>query len=80
MNTEIKALAPAYKFVSRVYTKPNVQAMLKALRTSGATVEKLDAGYVAKDPNGHEIFKAMNGSRGYLVRHVENLFSLKVVA
>ena len=62
--------------VSRVYTKPQVQAMLKALRQAKVfTVEKVSMGYEVKHIKSDKlVFAAMNGRNTYLVRHADNLF------
>mgnify|MGYP003632724465 CR=1 FL=1 len=60
--------------ISRLISKPNTQAMIKALRSAGLTVDKLSAGYECKQGDTL-LFKAMNGSRGYLVRMQPNLFT-----
>jgi len=64
------------KFISRVYSKPQVQAMLKALRHAGVfTVERLESGYEVKHTASDKtVYRAMVGSQGYLVRHADNLF------
>lgn len=64
--------------IARIYTKPQVQSMLKAMRkVKGFTIEKLKSGYKVtyKTVDGEKlVFKAMNGHNSYLVRHAENLF------
>ena len=62
------------EFKSYISPKPNVQKMLSALRKAGITVTKNPGGYIGKVKD-KEIFRAMNGGGGYLVRHVENLFA-----
>ena len=57
---------------SKVLTKPDTQAMIKALRQAGFPVDKLDAGYECKTPSGQVIFKAGQGSNGYLVRYAKD--------
>jgi len=63
------------KMISRIYSKPTVQAMLKALRKAGVfTVTKISSGYEVK--HGDKlVFRAMNGRNDYLVRHTEDLFT-----
>tara|TARA_S200002703_G_C3645906_1_gene198252 strand:+ start:104 stop:310 length:207 start_codon:yes stop_codon:yes gene_type:complete len=63
--------------VSRIYTKPQVQAMLKALRQAQIfSVEKVRMGYEVKHTkSGLLVFKAINGRNSYLVRHADNLFA-----
>jgi hypothetical protein len=60
--------------ITRLIDKPNVQAMISALRGAGLTVDKLDAGYECKQGDTL-LFKAMNGSQGYLVRMQHDLFT-----
>jgi hypothetical protein len=65
------------KMISRIYSKPTVQAMLRALRkTEGFTVTKISSGYEVKQllPS-RVVFKAMIGRNDYLVRHAEDLFT-----
>lgn len=62
------------RHISRIATKPDTQAMIKALRQSGFTVDKLDGGYECKSTGGVMLFKAMVGTNSYLVRMVDNLF------
>lgn len=60
--------------ISKIWTKPQTQQAIKALRDAGLTVAKLNGGYEAKSPSGELLFKAMNGMNGYLVRYHEALF------
>lgn len=64
------------KMISRIYTKPQVQAMLKALRQAQVfTIEKVSMAYEVKHTKSDKlVFKAMNGKNSYLVRHADNLF------
>lgn len=55
---------------THVWRKPVLQMVLSELRKRGFTVEKLSAGYVIKEGE-REVFKAMNGTRAYLVRYDE---------
>ena len=59
--------------ISRIVAKTEVQKMIKALRGSGLTVDKIEGGYVC-EARRKIIFKAMNGSNGYLVRMADDLF------
>jgi hypothetical protein len=59
--------------ITLVASKPQAQAMIIALRLAGLNVEKDSYGYWCK-VNGREVFRAMRGTRGYLVRHIEDLF------
>ena len=64
--------------ISRIYSKPTVQAMLRALRkTGGFTVAKISSGYEVKQQSipSRVVFKAMIGRNDYLVRHAEDLFT-----
>jgi hypothetical protein len=58
--------------ISKVWTKPKTQQVIKALRNAGYTVEKLSAGYECKI-DGEVAFKAMQGRNGYLVRYSTDL-------
>lgn len=76
------------KTISYVTTKPDTQAMIKALRAAGSIVEKDSLGgyrcdHVMKGmkngkPTGNtktiRLFTALPGRNGYLIRRVENLF------
>lgn len=69
-------------FIRRIYSKPQVQEMLKALRLvmlpngqAAFSVKRLDAGYEVKHvPSERIVFTAMIGTRAYLVKHADNLF------
>lgn len=55
---------------TRIWSKPITQKFIVRLRAAGYQVEKLNGGYVChqKVENGLDlVFKAMIGSRGYLV-------------
>ena len=58
----------------KVWDKPFTQKILKSLRTAGYTVTKIANGYTATATDGTEVFKAMIGTRGYLIRHEDGLF------
>jgi len=66
-------------YQTRLLSKPTVQDMIKGIRASGLKVNKIDGGYVCKaishENKPIEIFKAMHGNNGYLVRMVDNLFA-----
>lgn len=54
--------------------------MIKAIRSGGLKVKKIDGGYICKaigpdQKEAIELFKAMNGNNNYLVRMVDNLFA-----
>lgn len=57
--------------VSKIWTKPQTQQTIKALRNAGCIVTKLDAGYECYIKN-ELVFKAMIGSRGYLLCNNES--------
>lgn len=59
--------------VSKIWSKPVTQKVIKSLRMQGVTVEKINGGYVGKIGT-HEVFKAMQGTMGYLVRYEPDLF------
>lgn len=63
----------------KILTKPQTQQMIKALRDAGFTVNKLSSGYACEAINNatnekKTVFKAMVGSRGYLVTYEDSLF------
>lgn len=61
---------------TKIWTKPQTQAAIRALRAAGYKEQKLDAGYVVRTPNPErEVFRAMRGIRGYLVRYQDGLFA-----
>jgi len=67
-------------YETKILAKPTVQEMIKALRSSGLKVKKIDGGYVCKaiSPDQKEpitVFRAMHGNNNYLVRMVDNLFA-----
>ena len=59
----------------RIWTKPQTQAALRALRAAGFHETKTGNGYIVTNDTGLTVFRAMTGSRGYLVRHAEGLFA-----
>lgn len=59
---------------SRIWTKKQTQATIKSLRAAGYTVLKSDSGYTC-EIDGLQVFCAMIGSHGYLVRYNAELFS-----
>lgn len=63
------------KTVSKVWGKSYFQEIRKTLISQGFNVEKINGGYELRLPKGELLLKAMNGSNGYLVRHVHNLFA-----
>lgn len=58
---------------TKLWSKPDTQRCITALRAQGIVVEKLNGGYEAILA-GKEVFKAMQGTRGYLVRYTDDLF------
>ena len=62
--------------VARMWTKKETQKTLTGLRRAGYNVVKDEQGfYKAFDLDGGEIFAAMPGTRGYLVRYDSELFA-----
>jgi hypothetical protein len=63
-------------FIARMMSKPDLQALLRAVRKDdNASVIKLDGGYeVTSNVNGELILKAMNGQRDYLCRLNKRFF------
>lgn len=59
--------------ISRIWTKRQTQAAIKALRDASLTVDKLNGGYECVH-GGKTVFKAMIGHNGYLVRYEPELF------
>jgi hypothetical protein len=62
-----------HKMVSNLWDKKGFQTMLRSVRKQGLIVEKLNGGYTVCNDNVM-LLKAMNGSGGYLVRCIDNLF------
>jgi hypothetical protein len=58
---------------TRIWTKPQTQETIKALRSAGYTVTKNNGKYETII-NGITIFRAMVGSNSYLVTYKEDLF------
>lgn len=79
MDTQTKPQS-APKMVARVWTKKQTQATIKQLRAAGLKVDMKHPGFyechaVAQGTNKVQlVFAAMIGTRGYLVRHMDNLF------
>jgi len=59
---------------SSVIGKKETQAIIKSLRASGYTVDKIANGYSC-ELNGEIIFKAMQGGNGYLCRFNTSVFN-----
>ena len=57
----------------RLWTKRQTQEIIKALRAAGLPVVKTDSKYETII-DGKTIFRAMQGTRGYLVTYVDDLF------
>ena len=62
------------KMTSRVWTKPETQAALSALRRAGLKPKKHESGMYTVEYKGKEIFVALPGRTTYLVRHAADLF------
>lgn len=62
------------KMVARVVKANNVNAMIKALRQAGLTVEKKHDMFICEHPQNGLLFKAAPGNNGYLVRMRSDLF------
>ena len=60
--------------ITKVWTKPVTQNCIMQLRMQGVTVERKNGHYIGA-VDGHEVFRAMNGARGYLVRYAADLFT-----
>jgi hypothetical protein len=61
--------------IARRITKRDTQAMIKALRKAGLTVDKSGMGaYTCEHPKAGLLFKALPGRHDYLVRMREDLF------
>ena len=62
--------------IARMWTKKETQKILTGLRRAGYTVAKDEYGfYRGFDLDGGQIFAAMPGTRGYLVRYDLELFA-----
>ena len=62
--------------IARKVSKPNTQAMVKALRAAGLPVTKSSMGaYTCEHPKAGLLFKALPGRNDYLVRMREDLFA-----
>jgi len=62
---------------TRIWTKPQTQAALRALRVAKYNVHKHNNAYAVSDDEGVIVFRAMGGTRGYLVTHRDGLFEYK---
>lgn len=62
------------KKITKVLQENHVKAMVSALKKAGIPVKEDEVGYVVTC-KGFEVFRAMKGSTGYIVRHDEELFS-----
>jgi hypothetical protein len=60
---------------TRIWSKPETQAVFKDLRAMGLTVTKITGGYEVTNPNNVLILKAMNGKNSYLIRAVDTLLN-----
>lgn len=61
--------------IARAIPKSNTQAMIKALRAAGLTVDRDSLGMYTCEQNGATLFAAMPGRLNYLVRMRADLFS-----
>lgn len=60
---------------TKVWSKKFTQEMIKLLRSRNIIINKIDGGYTSDEEKfGRPIFKAMNGTNGYLVIHANDLF------
>jgi tRNA A58 N-methylase Trm61 len=63
---------------STVVAKKLMQQILRDMRHNGFIVTKLDAGYTVHQAMADQhvlVLKAMNGTRGYLTRYVEQVLT-----
>ncbi len=73
---------PKMSVVSRVIPKKDFQSLLKTFRTMGDhVVTKISGGYTVHYEYQDKskallVLKAMNGSKGYLVRHADKLIQI----
>ena len=58
--------------ITKIMTKPDTQKLIRILKNGGVEMQKQMAGYVGTF-EGKEVFRAMNGSRGYLIRIEETI-------
>ena len=65
------------KMVSCIMAKKDFQNLRKDFKEQGFNVVKIPDGYECHHNNGMLLLRAMNGSRGYLVRHIEGLFTIE---
>jgi hypothetical protein len=61
------------KKVVKMWSKPVTQDTIKVLKQAGLTVVKTHFGYSCH-VGDHLVFKALNGTQGYLVTYDEDLF------
>jgi len=59
---------------TKLWTKPQTQQTIKQLRQGGYEVTRDHTGRYSCMFLGKEIFRALPGTRGYLVWHEEGLF------
>ena len=60
--------------ISRVWTKPQTQEAIRALKDAGLTMVKDDGSYRFMTKKGECVFTALRGHNTYLVRYNEDLF------
>lgn len=64
--------------IAQLFSKPQLQQVLKDLRKAGYIVNKEPGRYLVyidDRPMGKPVLVAMNGQRGYLVRYEEQLLT-----
>jgi len=59
---------------TRMLTKPQTQEILRDLRKSGYKVTKKSSGFYKVYDGDEEVFAAMVGHNGYLIRYKQGLF------
>lgn len=62
------------KYLVRVWTKPQTQDAIKALRDAGLTVNNVDGMYKCDDHEGLLLFTALKGRNTYMIRYIHDLF------
>ncbi len=60
----------------KVWTKQATQRIITGIRQQGIQIDKDAQGrYISKDAAGKVVFSALPGSRTYLVKYDDNLFT-----
>jgi hypothetical protein len=63
------------KRISRLWSKNETRKAVAALRASQLfTIDVTETGFIVTHSQAGEVFSAMIGTRGYLVRYYEQLF------